>query len=91
MNTVVTYDITDNKRRTKLHKFLKELGIRSQLSVFECRLDTRELRAIRRYCLINLNLEEDSVRIYRVCSQCLIKTTVQGQGIRFSQLNWVII
>jgi CRISPR-associated endonuclease Cas2 len=34
MNTVVVYDITDDKRRNRLRKFLKELGIRSQKSVF---------------------------------------------------------
>ena len=46
MNTVITYDIVGNKRRTRFHKFLKELGIRSQYSVFECRLDLRPFMLI---------------------------------------------
>ena len=91
MNTVVTYDISENRTRNRLHKFLKELGIRSQRSVFECRLDAHEVRQIRKYCLHNLDLEKDSVRIYRVCSRCMKKAVVQGRGVKFSQLDWCII
>lgn len=91
MNTVVVYDIVGNKRRTRFHKFLKELGVRSQYSVFECRLDSREIREIRHYCRDYLDLGEDSVRIYRVCGTCMDKAMIQGQGIVFSRLDWEII
>ncbi len=91
MNTVITYDIVSNKQRSKFHKFLKELGVRSQYSVFECRLDPTEVRLIRHYCRDNLNLQEDSVRIYRACSRCMAQAEIQGRGITFSQLDWVII
>ncbi len=91
MNTVVTYDIVANRRRARFHKFLKELGIRSQRSVFECRLDDREIRQIRQYCRDNLDLSEDSVRIYRVCSRCMGKAVLQGCGVTFSQLDWCIL
>ncbi|OGR02138.1 MAG: CRISPR-associated endonuclease Cas2 [Deltaproteobacteria bacterium RIFOXYD12_FULL_50_9] len=91
MNTVITYDIVSNKKRAKLHKFLKELGIRSQRSVFECRLDDHEIRQIRNYCKENLDLKNDAVRIYRVCSRCMSKAFVQGQGVKFSQLDWEIL
>ncbi len=91
MNTVITYDISNNKTRTKLHKFLKELGIHSQLSVFECRLDEREIRQIRRYCRDHIDFKTDSVRIYKVCSNCMRNAVLQGQGVTFSQLDWVII
>lgn len=91
MNTVITYDIVGNRRRTGFHKFLKELGIRSQRSVFECRLDNLEIRRIRHYCRDHLDLEKDAVRIYRVCSRCMAKAFIQGQGITFSQLDWEVI
>ncbi len=91
MNTVIVYDISDNRTRTRLHNFLRELGIRSQRSVFECRLDNQEIRQIRKYCLQNLNLEKDSVRIYRVCSRCMNKAVLQGSGVKFSQLDWCVI
>ncbi len=91
MNTVIIYDISGNRRRTRFHKFLKEMGIPSQRSVFECRLDDREISQIRRYCLQNLKLQEDAVRIYRVCPFCMDKARVQGRGVTFSQLDWCII
>jgi len=91
MNTVVTYDISGNRTRRRFHAFLKEIGIRSQLSVFECRLDDHEIRQIRKYCLAHLDLETDSVRIYRVCSRCMGKAVIQGRGVKFSQLNWRIV
>ena len=91
MNTIITYDIVGDKRRNRLRKFLKEMGVRSQYSVFECRLDYEEIRLIRHFCRDNLDLREDSVRIYRVCSRCMNKAEIQGQGITFSQLDWVIV
>lgn len=91
MNTVVVYDIVSNRQRQRFQKFLKELGIRSQKSVFECRLDTREVREIRHYCRDNLDLKEDAVRIYRVCAGCMGKALIQGQGLTFSRLDWEVL
>jgi len=36
---LVSYDIPDDKRRTKLAKTIKDFGDRVQYSVFECLLD----------------------------------------------------
>ena len=91
MNTIITYDIVGNKHRAKLRNFLKELGVRSQYSVYECRLDREEIKIIKQFCHKNLNLQEDSVRIYRVCSRCMNNAEIQGQGITFSQLDWIVI
>lgn len=91
MITIVTYDITSPRRLSRLHRFLRELGINTQKSVFECELDNRELRLIRHYCRDNLDLNSDSVRIYRVCSRCMKKVRIQGQGIKIAQLEYQII
>jgi len=91
MFAIVTYDITDPKRLRRLHKFLKEMGIDTQKSVFECELDESELREIRHYCRDQLELETDAVRIYRICSRCLAGAMIQGQGIRLAQLDYQIV
>ncbi len=88
---VITYDIVDNRTRTRFHKFLKEMGINAQKSVFECQLDNKEVGEIRRYCRKELDLNEDSVRIYHVCSRCYAKAIIQGQGISLPNLDWQII
>lgn len=87
---IVVYDIVRNRHRARLRRFLKEIGIHAQKSVFECRLDDQEIRAIRRFCLKTLDLDEDSVRIYRVCEHCYEKAIIQGQGLTFSNLDWRI-
>jgi CRISPR-associated protein Cas2 len=91
MIILLTYDISDNKTRTRLHKFLKEFGLNTQKSVFECDVDDIGLKKIRRYVVENLDPENDSVRIYKVCSRCIRKVIISGQGIKITQLDYAII
>lgn len=91
MITLVTYDITDPKRLRKMHEFLKEYGINTQKSVFECDIDNAALKTIRRFCRETLDLDEDSVRIYKICTGCLNKVIVAGQGLKITQLDYAII
>ncbi len=91
MITFVTYDITEPKRLVKMHKFLKEFGLNSQKSVFECDIDDVALKKIRRYCKENLDLDEDSVRIYKICSSCINKVQLSGQGMKITQLDYMVI
>lgn len=58
---IVTYDIVRNKRRTKLHWFLRELGINTKKSEFECEVSREELRLLRRYPDARLDMREDSL------------------------------
>lgn len=41
---LVTYDISDNRRRNRLHKILSGYGQPLQKSVFLCQLSARKLR-----------------------------------------------
>lgn len=91
MITMVTYDITNPKRLNAMRKFLKEFGIRTQKSVFECDIDEEAIRRIRNYCKRNLDLKTDSVRIYRICSHCINRVIVSGQGIKITQLDYMIV
>ena len=91
MIILLTYDISDNKIRTRIHKFLKEFGLNTQKSVFECDIDEIALKKIRRFCRDNLNYETDSVRIYKVCSGCIRKVIISGQGIKITQLDYSVI
>jgi CRISPR-associated protein Cas2 len=91
MITFVTYDITEPKRLKKTHKFLKEFGINTQKSVFECDIDDIALKRIRRYCRDNLDLSSDAVRIYRICSQCMNKVSLSGIGLKITNLDYTVI
>ena len=77
MLTVITYDIADDKRRTRLAKELENYGQRVQYSVFECDLDEARLDALlaKLYRLVD---SADSLRIYRLCQTCLAKSLALG-------------
>ena len=63
MLIIVSYDIVDDKRRTKLAKKLCDFGKRVQYSVFECDLSKEQLKDMTQKALKQINLEEDSLRI----------------------------
>jgi CRISPR-associated protein Cas2 len=91
MITLITYDITDPKRLNAMRRFLKEFGLRTQKSVFECDIDEEAIRKIRSYCKDQLDLFSDSVRIYRICSRCINRVIISGQGLRVTQLDYLIV
>lgn len=91
MITLITYDITDPKRLNNTRRFLKEFGLRTQKSVFECDIDDVGIKRIRAYCKDNLDLHSDSVRIYKICSRCIGKVSISGQGLKVTQLDYMIV
>jgi len=91
MIVLVTYDITCPRRLRKTHDFLKDFGLNTQKSVFECAIDDRGIGAIRKFCKENLDLASDSVRIYKICSRCINKVIISGQGIKVTQLDYMVL
>lgn len=91
MIALVTYDITDPKRLNGARRFLKEFGLRTQKSVFECDVDDMALQRIRDWCRGNLDMQKDSVRIYRICRRCIGKVVISGSGLKVTQLDYMIV
>jgi CRISPR-associated protein Cas2 len=67
---LIAYDLSNNKRRTKLHKALCGYGKWTQYSLFECFLNDKELISLRARIDQIINQAEDNVRIYPVCQSC---------------------
>ena len=80
MLIVVSYDVPDDRRRTKLAHALEDFGVRVQYSVFECLLTTDQLQALRARVTKLMDAGEDSVRIYRLCEECRGKAEIYGTG-----------
>lgn len=76
---VVSYDISDDRRRNRVCKLLKDYGERVQYSVFECMLRPDDLKRLRERLKPLLVLKEDDVRFYRLCDTCRRKATVWGR------------
>ncbi len=91
MITLVTYDITEPTRPIRLNKFLKEFGLNTQKSVFECDIDNLGLKRIQVYCRDQLDLVKDSVRIYQICDGCMGKVVLSGRGMKVTRLDYMIV
>ena len=75
---VIAYDISDDKRRTKIHKVLLGFGKWTQYSLFECFLSRKDLILLRSKLAEHLVAREDSVRFYPLCASCLSKVETVG-------------
>jgi CRISPR-associated protein Cas2 len=83
MHVVITYDIPNDKRRTKIHKVLKSYGQWMQFSVFECNLSDPQYAKLRSRLDKLIRGEEDSIRFYFLCACCQVKVErIGGEGVR---------
>lgn len=77
---IVSYDIPDDRRRTRVHSALQGYGTWVQFSVFECFLDRKQRMKLEARLLKEINQKEDTVRIYGLCDACRAKVEVLGWG-----------
>ncbi|HIK56243.1 MAG TPA: CRISPR-associated endonuclease Cas2 [Synechococcales cyanobacterium M55_K2018_004] len=70
MYFVISYDVTDDKRRTKIHKVLKSYGQWMQYSVFECELTETQYAKLRSRLSTLIKPQHDSIRFYSLCRSC---------------------
>jgi CRISPR-associated protein Cas2 len=77
---VIAYDISNDRRRTKVHKALCGFGRWTQYSLFECHLTEKELVALRGKLDPILEPGEDSVRFYPLCAFCMGKVETVGSA-----------
>ena len=75
---VIAYDIPSDKRRKKIHKLLQGYGKWTQYSVFECFLTGKQMVLLRARLEEYLIEEEDSVRFYPLCANCVSKVKTVG-------------
>jgi CRISPR-associated protein Cas2 len=67
---VVAYDVSDDRRRTRLHDSLLAFGTPVQYSVFECIVDVARLRQLKEVVNRTIKPRRDHVRYYKLCSRC---------------------
>jgi len=68
MFIVISYDITDDRRRRRIFKLMEGYGTRVQYSVFECELSGTQLKELRTRVQKLMQPREDSVRFYMLCA-----------------------
>jgi CRISPR-associated protein Cas2 len=78
MFIVISYDIPDDRRRTKVMKALKDFGQHVQYSVFECDLKRDDYARLRQRLKKLVNPRQDNVRFYVLSQEDLKKRRVWG-------------
>jgi CRISPR-associated protein Cas2 len=88
MMIVVTYDITDDRRREEIAMLLSGYGPRVQLSVFECEVSSAdELRRLRSDLRDHIDPLEDQIRIYPTNQQTFAERYIIGARTRGGTLR----
>jgi CRISPR-associated protein Cas2 len=77
---VVVYDISDDRRRTRLHTALLDFGTPVQFSVFECWLDAKRLKKMQARVAKVIRPRKDHVRYYFLCAACAAKVQTTQAG-----------
>ncbi len=77
---LVSYDISDTPRRTRIAKILDDFGDRVQYSVFECLIDDVLLARMMSRLEKVAKEDEDSIRIYCLCGNCEKVIRIIGRG-----------
>jgi CRISPR-associated protein Cas2 len=75
---VIVYDITDDKRRNRIFKILKNYATPVQYSVFEAHIHPNALVELKYKMWSTMNTKEDSIYFYRQCECCQGKIDKMG-------------
>ncbi len=73
--------VSDDRRRLKVAKVLKDYGARVQFSVFEANLEPDQAERLKERVTEILDQEEDTLRLYPLCAACMPRIVVLGQGV----------
>ncbi len=78
MYIVISYDISDDRRRARVCNELKNYAKRVQYSVFECDVNKNQLKTLKSKLGKEINKRKDSIRYYAICNACFEKMDCQG-------------
>ena len=79
---VISYDIVNDKKRSKIAKLLEGYGRRVQYSVFECVLSKSDFAKLYAKLLqIDVDSHTDSIYIYMICLNCEKKIITIGRKV----------
>lgn len=81
MLVVVAYDVSDDRRRVRLHTLLLGYGSPVQESVFECEVTEKQKATMQRRVARVIRPGTDQVRYYMLCEACASKAEdAEGQS-----------
>jgi len=84
---VITYDIKEDKNRTKVSKILEDFGKRVQYSVFESDINKMEAKYLKNLLKSKIDLEKDNIKFYFICADCETKVESLGKDKEHTMLD----
>lgn len=91
MNFIVTYDVRDDRRRSRVSARLALVGVRIQRSVFHCILEPSDVEAFISDCEALIDLETDVLQVFCQCEGCRRSQVSLGQvNLALEQAFWVV-
>jgi CRISPR-associated protein Cas2 len=81
MFVVISYDVVNDRRRSRIHKTLTAYGKRVQYSVFECELSGESFKRLREKLLKLYAEKEDNVRFYFLDEDAVKRIETAGVGL----------
>ncbi len=92
MFIVISYDIPDDRRRTRVMKALKDFGRHVQFSVFECDLKREDYQRLRKRLKELVDPRQDNLRFYTLCEEDLKKRQVWGSERNEAEVRaWYVV
>ena len=89
---LIVYDISNDKRRTKLHTVLLDYGTPVQYSVFEFLLDDKDLARLKKAVVRVIRPKKDHVRYYFLCADCVKKIeTTRNEEVHSSEPKALVV
>ncbi|WP_220191499.1 CRISPR-associated endonuclease Cas2 [Ktedonospora formicarum] len=87
---IISYDISNDKRRTKIHKVLSGFGKWTQYSLFECFLSKKEMVLLKSKLAKHINDTQDSIRFYPLRKECVERTETVGGDLPKEEILFVV-
>ena len=78
---VVAYDVSDDRRRTKVVKVMQKYGKRINLSVFECMLSDSQFKTLKESIMKVSDRKNDHILVYPLCLNCFTKIESLAGGL----------
>lgn len=88
---IVSYDIPNNKRRTKVAKLMEGYGRRAQYSVFECDLNADKTAQLEQRLLKLINPDEDDIRFYPLNKADVKQVRLMGRAKLQRAQGWYMV
>jgi CRISPR-associated protein Cas2 len=91
MQYVICYDITDDRRRSRIASLLLDFGTRVQESVFVAHLDEELFDRMHERLTKVIDVDWDKVHVFTQCAACEKREWTLGQGQVVVDPPWYIV